>query len=115
VPKKGSSHVVSLLKSKSIFFKVSTKMMLSLLPVNEGLREQGALDYWFDDEGVGAGVWDMDPVVGHGERDWLPRPTQGLRRLGVDELDLMLVLAAPPLGRAGLQAPKIMLIDLLAC
>jgi hypothetical protein len=30
--KKSSSHVVSFLKSKSIFFKVSTKMMLSPLP-----------------------------------------------------------------------------------
>jgi hypothetical protein len=41
--KKGSSHSVSLLKSKSICFKVSTKMTLS---------EQGALDDGLDDQRV---------------------------------------------------------------
>jgi hypothetical protein len=74
--------------------------------IDESLREQGALDYWLNDEGVGPKIWDIDPVVGPREHDWLLRPTQGLRRLGVDELNFSLVLAILSLARAGLQATK---------
>jgi hypothetical protein len=44
----------------------------------------------------------MDLVVGFGECNWLLRPMQGLQRLGVDEVDLTLVLVVPPLTRASL-------------
>jgi hypothetical protein len=72
--------------------------------VDEVLREQGTLNNRLDDEWVGPGIWDVNPMVCPGERDRLLRPSQGLRCLGVDDLDLTLVLAIPPLAPASLQA-----------
>jgi hypothetical protein len=75
MPKKVSSHSVSLLNSKSIFFRVSVKMMVDLLrpapAVDEGLSEQGALDVGLDDQRVRPRIWDVDPVIGSGEGDGL--------------------------------------------
>jgi hypothetical protein len=34
----------------------------------------------------------MDPVISPEECDWLLQPTPGLRRLGVDELNLTLII-----------------------
>jgi hypothetical protein len=49
-------------------------------------------------------VWDVNPVIGPGEGDGLLQPVQRRRWLGVDELDLTIVLAAPSPARAALQA-----------
>jgi hypothetical protein len=46
----------------------------------------------------------MNPVIGFREGNGLLRPTQGLRRFSVDELDLATVLVVPPSCRAALQA-----------
>jgi hypothetical protein len=46
--------------------------------IDEGLREQGALDDGLDDQRVRARVWDMNPVISPGEGDGLLRPTQRL-------------------------------------
>jgi hypothetical protein len=43
-------------------------------------------------------------MIDSGEGDGLLRPTQGLRWLGVDELDLTVVLAVPSPACAALQA-----------
>jgi hypothetical protein len=71
------------------------KMMLSPLPppINEGLGEEGSLHRRLYDEWVGPRIWDVNPVVSSGECDWLLRPMQRLCRLGVDEVDLALILA----------------------
>jgi hypothetical protein len=68
------------------------------------LREQGALDNGLDNQRVQARVWDVNPVISPGEGDGLLRPTQRLRWLGVDELDLTVVLALPSPTRGALQA-----------
>jgi hypothetical protein len=46
----------------------------------------------------------VDLVISPGEDDGLLRPTQRLRWLGVDELDLTVVLAVPSPARAALHA-----------
>jgi hypothetical protein len=46
----------------------------------------------------------MDPVISSGERDQLLRPTQRLRWLGMNEVDLTLVLAVAPSAHVGLEA-----------
>jgi hypothetical protein len=68
------------------------------------LRKQGTLDDGLDDQRVRARVWDVNPVISPGEGDGLLRPTQRLRWLGVDELDLTVLLAVPSPARAALQA-----------
>jgi hypothetical protein len=72
--------------------------------VDEGLREQGSLNDGLDDQWVRDRVWDVNLVIGPREGDGLLRPTQRLRWLGVDELDLAVVLAVPSPARATLQA-----------
>jgi hypothetical protein len=72
--------------------------------IDEGLREQSAFNYGLDDEQVRHRIWDVNLVISPGERYRLLRPTQGMRWIGVDELDLTLILAVPPPARAGLQA-----------
>jgi hypothetical protein len=67
------------------------------------LREQGALDDGLDSQRVRARVRDVNPVISPGEGNGLLRPTQRLRWLGVDELDLTVVLAVSPPARAALQ------------
>jgi hypothetical protein len=68
------------------------------------LREQGALDDGLDDKWVRSRIWDVNPVISLGEGDGLLRPTQGLRWLDVDQLDLTVVHAVPPPTRAALLA-----------
>jgi hypothetical protein len=46
----------------------------------------------------------VDPVISSGEHDRLLRPTQGLHGLGMDEVDLALVLAIRPLAHMRLEA-----------
>jgi hypothetical protein len=60
--------------------------------VDEGLREKSGLDDGLDNQRVRARVWDVNPVIGRGKGDGLLRPTQRLRRLGVDELTSRLSL-----------------------
>jgi hypothetical protein len=51
MPKKGSSHSVSLLKFKSIFF-IDEDDVEPVHSVDEGLSEQGALNDGLDDQRV---------------------------------------------------------------
>jgi hypothetical protein len=38
-------------------------------PINEGFRQEGPVDYGVNDQGVGPGVRDVDPMIFLGESD----------------------------------------------
>jgi hypothetical protein len=58
-----------------------------------------------DDERAVPRFWDVDPVISPEECDRLLRPTQRLRRLGVDKVDLVLVFVVAPSAHVGFEAP----------
>jgi hypothetical protein len=45
------------------------KMILVAAPINEGLRQPGPIDYGVDDQRVGLGVRDLNPMIFPGESD----------------------------------------------
>jgi hypothetical protein len=57
-------------------------------PINKGLRREGPVDYGVDDQQVGPGVRDVNPMIFLAERDWEFRPTLRPRVFGVDVPDL---------------------------
>jgi hypothetical protein len=56
----------------------------TVAPVDKGLRQEGPIDYWVNDQRVCLGVGDVDPMIFPGESDWELRPMQRLRGFGVD-------------------------------
>jgi hypothetical protein len=65
------------------------KIMFMLLPpVDKGLRQEDPIDYGVNDQRVGPGVRDMDPMIFLGESEWELRPMQRLWSFSVDVSDL---------------------------
>jgi hypothetical protein len=77
--------------SLRIIFTGSYSLPPSLVAIqsfNEGFRQPGPVDYGVDDQPIGSGVRDVNPMTFPGESDCEFRPPQRSLVFGVDVPDL---------------------------
>jgi hypothetical protein len=84
---------------------VKSNSILRSVSVDEGLRQPGPIDYGVDDQWIGSGVGDVNPMIFPREGDWEFIPPQRSWIFSVDVPDLSSVRSSLPVGFDRLATP----------